>query len=174
MTAINLPIDDLAIYLHLANASERRCRPLVRDKLLVLASVAAARRRLDEIAQYCRRKILAHNPAHLVGRWPSLDEALEDSEFLVYLRRLNQLYPLEKAEHMLGMLGIELARERNLYLDDQEYAAALLGASADSLADAAAGEVACASPLGVGRFRSPRRLRTTLADRLKALVRFLR
>lgn len=179
MTTVNLPIDDLAIYLHLARASERRCRPLVRDKLLVLASVAAARRRLDEIAQFCRQKILARNPAHLVGHWPSLAIALEDHDFLIYLRRLNQLYPLEKAEHMLDMLGIELARERHLYQDDQEYATALLdrianGDAAETFASNGAATDASGNASRPARQPDRKRRSSPFVRRLIALVRRFR
>jgi hypothetical protein len=170
---VNVRIDDLAVYLHLARASQRRSRLLVRDKLLVLASVAAARRRLDHVAQYCRQEILAHNPAHLLGRWPSLASAMEDVDFQVYLRRLKQLYPLEKAEHLLGVLGIELARERELYLDDHEYAAALLGTSPEMLRQSRAPVAAHVRPLA--RQSLPNRghgaLRR-LAERFKTLMRF--
>lgn len=130
---MNSQLDDLAIYLHLARAHERRRRPLVRDKWLVLAAVAAAERQLDQVAQFCRDKILSHNPAHLVGRWPSLAAALSEDDFRRYVRRLTQTYPLEKAEHLLGELGIELARERALYESDHEYAAAILGTSPEGL-----------------------------------------
>jgi hypothetical protein len=172
---VNARIDDLAVYLHLARASERRSRPIVRDKLLVLASVAAARRRLDQIAQYCRHKVLAHNPAHLLGRWPSLATALEDEDFQVYLRRLKQLYPLEKAEHLLGLAGIELARERALYRDDHEYAAALLNTSPEGLAERISVDAArvrirdALAPVG-----NRRQARRTLIDRIKTVARFWR
>ena len=40
---------------------------------------------------------------------------------------------LEKAEHMLSLLGIELAGERETYYTDHEYAASLLGVSTEEL-----------------------------------------
>jgi hypothetical protein len=40
---------------------------------------------------------------------------------------------LEKAEHILSSLGIQLAGERETYYTDHEYAASLLGLSTDEL-----------------------------------------
>ena len=125
--------DPLAIYLHLARASEQRRRPLVRDKLLVLAGVTAAERGLDLVAACCRRKVLSHNAGHLVSQYPTLSVALADERFQTFLRQLRRNYPVEKAEHMLNSLGIQLAGERQAYYTDHEYAAALLGTTPDAL-----------------------------------------
>ena len=125
--------DPLALYLHLAGASERRRRPLVRDKMLVLAAVAASERGLDLVAACCRRKVLGHNAGHLVSQYATLEAALEDERFQIYLRQLRRNYPVEKAEHMLTALGIQIAGERAAYYTDHEYAAALLGTTPDAL-----------------------------------------
>ena len=122
----------LGTYLHLARASALRRRPMVRDKLLVLAGVIAAELGMSDVAASCRAKVLAHNPRHLVRRWPTLAEALADERFEPYLKQLRRRYTPEKAEHMLSSLGIELARERALYLSDEEYAAALLETTPDA------------------------------------------
>ena len=124
----------LGTYLHLARASALRRRPMVRDKLLVLAGVTAAEMGLGDIADVCRQKVLSHNTRHLMRRWPSLDEALRDDRFQSYLKQLRRRYTPEKAEHMLSSLGIELARERELYASDHEYAAALLETTPDAAA----------------------------------------
>ena len=122
-------IDVLASYLHLARASQLRQRPHVRDRLLVLAGVAAARLSLARIAAYCRHLVLQHNPRHLLGRWATVDEALQQEDFLSLLRTLQRRYPWERAEQMLARLGIERGHERDAYYTDEEYAAALLGVS---------------------------------------------
>jgi hypothetical protein len=123
----------LGVYLHLAQASRRRRRPLVRDRMLLLAGVVAANMRLDPVAAYCRQTILQHNPQHLVGRWTSLTEALADEEFLAFLKQVRRKYPPEKAERMLASLGLEMARERDAYYSDLEYAAAILGVTPHEL-----------------------------------------
>jgi hypothetical protein len=117
----------------LARASEQRRRPLVRDKLLLLAGVIAARMELSHIAAYCRKRILEHNPGHMVRRWPTLGEAINEDEFLHLLRQVQRRYPLEKAERLLASLGIDMAHEREAYYTDNEYAAALLGTTPGDL-----------------------------------------
>jgi hypothetical protein len=140
----------LGTYLHLARASDLRMKPMVRDKLLVLAGVQAESMGLAEISALCRHKVLAHNARHLVRRWPTLEEALADERFLSYLKQLKRRYSEEKVEHMLETLGIELGRERELYANDLEYAAALLGTEPGTIGDILSGE----SPLqGVRELR---------------------
>ena len=106
---------------------------LDRDKLLVLSSVYAAAAGLHPIAALCRHKVLEHNRHHLIGHWPTVASALEDEDFHLFLKQLDRRYPREKAELMLDELGIDLANERDTYLNDYEYAAALLGTTPDAL-----------------------------------------
>jgi len=124
---------ELGVFLHLAQASFRRRRPLVRDRMLLLAGTTAANMQIHSLADYCRTEILLHNPQHLVRRWPSLAEALVDFEFIAYLRQIRRRYPLEKAEQLLESLGIETANERETYYSDVEYAASILGIPAERL-----------------------------------------
>ena len=119
--------DPLILYLHLARAAELRRRPLARDKLLVMASVAAMEDGLEPVAAFCRARILEHNPAHLLRKFPDFGEALANERFRAFLARVERDYSRERAEHMLESLGIELGREQEVYQDANEYAAALLG-----------------------------------------------
>ncbi len=123
----------LSIYLHLASASQRRRRPHVRDRLLLIAGAIASEMGLEDVASYCRQLVLRHNPRHLIRRWPTLGAALEQEDFRSVLKQLRRRYPQEKAERMLQMLGIELGNERAAYYSDLEYAAALLGVTPDDL-----------------------------------------
>jgi hypothetical protein len=125
--------EPLGMFLHLARVSGQRQRPLVRDKMLVLAGAVAAERGLSQVAACCRERVLSHNAGHLIGQYPTFAEALEDERFQTYLRKLRRDFPLEKAEHMLSSLGIELAGERETYYTDHEYAASLLGVSTEEL-----------------------------------------
>lgn len=129
------PAQILGTYLHLARANELRRQPFDRDRLLVLAGVIAARMELQTVAACCRSRVLAHNPGHLVRRWPTLQQALADGDFLHFLKQLQRRYPQEKAERMLATLGVDMAREREVYYSDEEYAAALLGATPQSLSE---------------------------------------
>lgn len=134
---VEMPSTDriLALYLHLARASQMRLQPMVRDKLLVLAGIEAESIGLDSISALCRHHVLAHNARHLVRHWPTLAAAVADERFQTYLRRLRRRYSKERAEHMLDSLGIELGRERELYANDLEYAAALLGTQPEAIGD---------------------------------------
>lgn len=127
------PADLLGLYLHLAQASRKRNRPHVADRFFVLSGVIASRMELRHIAAYCRQLILLNNPNHMVRRWPTMEEALEDSDFLHLLRRQQRRYPQERAERLLQTLGIDMALERQTYYSDDEYAAALLGSTPDSI-----------------------------------------
>ncbi|MBP86572.1 MAG: hypothetical protein CMJ64_07650 [Planctomycetaceae bacterium] len=127
------PVDRLAMYLHLARASEARQRLHVRDRLLLIAAVLAARNDLPRIAAYCRQRILTHNPHHLIKRWDSVFNAAGDPEFTHFLRHIERRYPPEKAEGMMESLGLELGHERDTYYSAEEYAAALLCVSQDEL-----------------------------------------
>jgi hypothetical protein len=106
---------------------------LVRDRVLLLAAAMATHLRLPPIAAACRERILAHNPRHLVGRWPSVAQALQAEDFQTLLRQLATRYAPERVEQLLAQLGIERGRERATYASDGEYAAALLGADWDEL-----------------------------------------
>ena len=125
--------EPLGMYLHLARASGQRQRPLVRDKMLVLAGAVAAERGLEQVAACCRERVLSHNAGHLLGQYPTFAEALQDERFQAFLRKLRRDFPLEKAEHILSSLGIQLAGERETYYTDHEYAASLLGLSTEEL-----------------------------------------
>jgi len=123
----------LAMYLHLAAASHRRRRPHVRDRFLLLAAAAAAELGLSPVVAHCRKLVLEHNPRHLIGRWPTVQQALIDEEYLCFLRQLRRRYPQEKAEQLLQSLESDAENERRAYYSDYEYAAALLGTTTEAL-----------------------------------------
>jgi hypothetical protein len=128
------PVKRLGVYLHLANASVQRVRPHVRDRLLVIAATLASQLALPRVAAHCRHMVLEHNPAHLIGHYDTMGEALGDSDFLHLLKQLQRRFPLEEAERMLSTLGIDQGREWATYYTSEEYAAALLGETPESLA----------------------------------------
>ena len=101
--------------------------------MLVLAGATAAEMGLDTVAAFCREKVLQHNTGHLVGHYPTIEAALADDDFQVYLTHLRRRYSRERAEHILGSLGISQANERDSYYTDYEYAAALMGQTPEEL-----------------------------------------
>ena len=88
---------------------------------------------LPRIAAHCRQRILEHNPQHLIRRWNTVEQALQEPDFLYLLKSVQRRYPQEKAERLLDTLGIDLAHERDTYYSDEEYAATLLGVRLDQL-----------------------------------------
>ncbi|HEY1785906.1 MAG TPA: hypothetical protein VGG30_10170 [Pirellulales bacterium] len=95
----------LVTYLDLACASKQRRRFTESDKLVVLAAVAGSQLGWPEVAAACRTRVLAHNPRHLVRRWPTIEAALGTERFGLYLKHVQRQYPPERAEYMLGCLG---------------------------------------------------------------------
>jgi hypothetical protein len=122
------PIELLGTYLHLARAAELRRQPLVRDRVLVLAGVLAARVDLSPIAAACRERILEHNPGHMLARWSTMGEALAHEDFQSLVNQLATRYGPEQVELLVEQLGIERGSERATYASDGEYAAGLLRA----------------------------------------------
>ena len=59
--------------------------------------------------------------------------ALDDSDFLHFLKQVQRRYPQERAEQMMEELEIEMGRERETYFSDEEYAAALLNVTPQKL-----------------------------------------
>lgn len=125
--SMSQPIDLLATYLHLAKSAWKRLRLQDRDRLLVISGFISTRMNLPRIAQHCRALILENNPGHMMRKWADFGEALEDSDFLHFLKQIQRRFPQEKAEIMLANLGIDRANEQELYLDEEEYAAAVIG-----------------------------------------------
>lgn len=123
----------LGLYLQLAQASKKRQRPFVRDRLLLLAGVTAVNAGLSTIAACCRDEILQNNPQHMIRRWVSMKDALADLNFRQLVQQNLRRYPLEKAEQMLTSLGIDMSHESESYYSEYEYAAALLGTTPDIL-----------------------------------------
>ncbi len=169
----------LGMYLHLARASRLRRQPLVRAKLLILASVQADEMGLDQIAALCRHRVLAQNPRHLVRRWPTVGEAVRTEAFQSHVKQLRRRYSPEKVEHMLASLGIEMGRERAAYFSDTEYAAALLDTRPEAIDDVLSQPLGrsafLAEPFSAARASAgpqPTRL-TTARQRLSVWLPFL-
>lgn len=95
-------------YVRLAALSQRKQQLGGRDKFLILAGAEACRAGWPEVAKRCRALVLENNPAHLLHRYTSIPEALQDEDFHTYLKQLERFCGLEKAEHLLAELGIEV------------------------------------------------------------------
>ncbi|RPI85037.1 MAG: hypothetical protein EHM42_07040 [Planctomycetaceae bacterium] len=96
----------MLVYVQLAELSQSRGQLLPRDRFLLIAGAAALNAGYPAVAQRCRELILAHNPAHLAGRFATLAEAIRDDDFQKLLERTERNCPFEKAEHLLAGLEI--------------------------------------------------------------------
>ena len=129
------PSEMLATYLYLAKASQRRSQPMVRDRMLVLAAALAVEMDLNPIAAHCRSMVLLHNEKHMLGKFPTVYDAMTDETFRGVLKQLRRRYPPEKAERLLVGLGFSIEGERDAYFSDFEYAASLLDSTPDELTE---------------------------------------
>jgi hypothetical protein len=94
-------------YVRLAEVSQRKHQLIGRDKLLVLAAAAACRAGWIDVGERCRHLVLEHNPAHLIGTYPSAADALRSDDFLPLLNQLERMCGYERAEFLLSELGLE-------------------------------------------------------------------
>ena len=120
------PIDLLASYLRLAQAAKHRKQPLVCDRVLLLAAVIAAQIDLAPIAAACRDRILGHNSRHLISRWPTITEALDQEAFQTLVNQLSTRYGPERVERMVEQLEVDQTMSRSNYSRDGEFAASLM------------------------------------------------
>lgn len=94
-------------YVRLAEVSHRKMQPLGRDKLLVLAAAAACRAGWPEVAERCRALVLVHNPAHLIGNFATVADALRSDDFTPLLKQHERLCGYERAEFLVNELGVD-------------------------------------------------------------------
>ena len=94
-------------YIRLADISDRKHQQIGRDKLLVLAAAAACRAGWPDVAETCRKLVLKHNPAHLIGNFATVSDALRSDDFLPLLKQHERLCGYERAEFLVHDLGLE-------------------------------------------------------------------
>jgi hypothetical protein len=102
---------DLAVvqYLELAKISQTKQQLAGRDRFLILAGIAACRAGWLDVAETCRRRVLEHNPRHLLSQWDTLPNALRSQDFATFLRQLERFCPVERAETLLTELGARVS-----------------------------------------------------------------
>jgi len=98
-------------YVRLADVSQRKQQLIGRDKLLVLAAAAACRAGWIDVGQRCRELVLEHNPAHLIGTFPTAADAVRSSDFTPLLNQLERMCGYERAEFLVSELDLEARPE---------------------------------------------------------------
>jgi hypothetical protein len=126
-------LDELVLYLRLAQAYEKHLQMPDRDRALVLAGGCAGLLKLTAVDGFCRQLILQNNQGHMVRRWKSFAEALKDDDFHVFLKQLARRLSVERAEAALRELRFECDVRRSDYASDFDYVAAVMGVDPDWL-----------------------------------------
>ncbi|HEV8002371.1 MAG TPA: hypothetical protein VGP63_20950 [Planctomycetaceae bacterium] len=98
-------------YVRLAEVSQRKRQLIGRDKLLVLAAAAACRAGWIDVGERCRQLVLEHNPAHLIGTFPTVADAVRNDNFTPLLNQLERMCGYERAEFLVSELGLETIAE---------------------------------------------------------------
>lgn len=96
------PVGTVELYLSLAEIAGRMGERARQARFLFLAVREAHQTGFSEVADVCRIRLLEQNPDHPIGRFPSVGEALADPEITTYGRELAEIYPPNKAEHLLA------------------------------------------------------------------------
>ena len=141
----------LDVYLHLAEASQRHGQAKQTERFLVLAAAYAQGAGFPRIAEDCRERLLDGNPDHFFRQASSVRKAFKSSVFRRHVRRLADIYPFRKAEHLLR--GFRVAG----YAMDHGYGDILAAAAAAAARDEAESEPAPAPPVQASAWRRRRR-----------------
>ena len=113
-------------YLRLADVSKRKQQLIGRDKLLVLAAAAACRAGWIDVGERCRQLVLEHNPAHLIGTYPTAADAMRSGDFTPLVNQLERMCGYERAEFLVSELGLDQGSEES-GRDAGQIALSLLG-----------------------------------------------
>ena len=126
-------LDELILFLRLAQGFKERLLLQDRDRALVLAASCAQLNQMPTIAEFCRRLILQNNHGHMVKKWTSMAFALKDADFIHFLKQIRRKLPVEAAEGKLIEIGYECDVKRSDYDNDTQYVAAIMGVDAEWL-----------------------------------------
>jgi hypothetical protein len=96
----------MCAYVQLAMISDQKQQALARDRFLLLAGIEACRAGWLDVAECCRAKLVASNPAHQLHKHATLPDALRDPEFQQLAAKWERYCPFEQAEHLLRQLGL--------------------------------------------------------------------
>ena len=130
---MNSLLNELILFLRLAQAFNDRLLLPDRDRALVLAACCAELNQMPPVAEFCRQLILQNNRGHMVRKWNSMGDALQNADFVHFLRQIQRKLPVEAAESKLLEIGYNCDVKRKDYESDQQFVAAVMGVDADWL-----------------------------------------
>ena len=124
------PYTELILYLRVAQAFKNRLQMSDRDRALVMAGTCASVLQMNPIADFCRQLVLQHNQGHMLRKYPSFTEALQDPDFGVFLKQVRRKLSPETAEAQIVLLEYYCDVLPSDYETKTEYAAAVMGVDA--------------------------------------------
>lgn len=123
--------EEMIAYLKLAQAYKARSMPMERNKALVLAAVAADMLQMDPMAEFCRKLVLQNNSGHMLRKYNSFADAVNDSDFGVFVKQLRRKIPFESVSGLLSQLEYHCPVRKSEFATQSEYAAAIMGVDVD-------------------------------------------
>ena len=120
-------LQELVLFLRLAQAFKQRLQMSDRDRALVLAGTYAAMLQINPVAEFCRALILQNNHGHMLRKWPTFAQAIKEPDFGTFLKQVRRRFPTEKAETLLVEMGYECDVQRSDYESVEDYVAAVMG-----------------------------------------------
>ncbi len=130
---MNSLLQELILFLRLAQCFKDRLKLQDRDRALVLAASCASVNQMPSVAEFCRRLVLQNNHGHMVRKWDSMAMALGDADFIHFLKQLRRKLPVEVAESKLVEFGYQCDVRREDYQDDTDFVAAVMGVDSEWL-----------------------------------------
>lgn len=124
---------ELVLYLRLSQAFKERRQMQERDKALVIGGACASMMQMPAIEKFCRSVILQRNRGHMLKRWESFTEALEDEDFHLLLRQIRKKIPEERALELLEDFQYHCPVKKSDHKSNESFAAAVLGIELDWL-----------------------------------------
>ncbi|HMO14874.1 MAG TPA: hypothetical protein PKD64_05010 [Pirellulaceae bacterium] len=117
----------LLIYLNMARVAKQQLKMPEHSRWKLLAVVTAHNLSLGPLANYCRQQILNNNPGHILGRFPSIEEALLNADFMYFMGQTRRSYSIENAEAELEKRQIDYQQDLIDAGDVENYLSKLLG-----------------------------------------------
>lgn len=129
------PKRELILFLRLSQAFKKRRQMSDRDRALVIGGTCAALMQMKSIASFCRAMILQNNRGHMIGKWETFSDAIEDGDFQTLLRQVRKKLPEDKAHELLEELEYECEVRKESCKTNEEFAAAVLGVDVEWLSE---------------------------------------
>ena len=100
-----------------------------------MAGACASVLQMTPIADFCRQLVLKNNQGHMLRKYETFADALDDPDFGVFLKQVRRKLMPEYAEAQLMVLNYRCDVRATDYDSNFEYAAAVMGVDAEWIND---------------------------------------